>query len=214
MTSFSIKIKNPYDESYDGIIKTYDWLVKSLRKIGVENEKIRCELLFRTGKITCSVESIDEFRKYAYGTAEYSFISGSIVVHDKENTLFDSIHIILFINEVTISTCDKVLLTKIDESLNQTIESTESNIKAINQYNVSGNNIAIANDNSNATVVSESPKANVNNSKNQNETKKESGFKSFVKGIFNNIVSNIIWYILGILFAGSSLALLFSHIFK
>lgn len=214
MARFSVKISNPYKETYKGILSSYDWIVDSLIEIGVKKETIKCSFTFKIGKIRCTVDSIDEFKEHAYGSAEYEFISGSVNVSDYNDSQFNSIQIILFTDKITISTCDKVLLTKIDDTLSKNIESNKSNDKVINQYNINGNNIAFANDNSTATVVSESPKSNVNNSKNQNGIKKGSKLKNFLSGILNNIVSNIIWYVLGLLVTGSVLAVLISNLFK
>jgi len=58
-------------DSYDNIISTYDWLKEALRAVFQDEDglNIRCVIAFTVDKMSYDCDSIEEFKKYAFGKA-------------------------------------------------------------------------------------------------------------------------------------------------
>lgn len=192
MANFSISIKNPYGvKDYESVKKTYDWIIDAVKDYSIE--EVKSSFLFDVGDITCSVDSIEEFTENAYGMEGFFYNSGyTRVIFESGEKLM--VHI--YDDKVTISSNNKTFISEVKNSL---IDKQNKKTSTINhQYNIFGdkNNVAIAGDKGKATVISNGSHNTVNSSVNHSPEKR-SGFIDFLKGIGTNIVSNIIWILLG-----------------
>lgn len=205
MASFYTSIENKYSvDSFQSVKNTYYWIIESLNKLNIIEKSFSARFLFDTGQITCSAEGIDEFVQHAYGSSNFSFTECSIHTKLSDN---NSVAIYLKHNN-TIRVCceDKVLLQNIIDILNRT-DINEQSDKTVNNITINGGNNAIANNNSTATIVSNSKKVNISNSNNSKGeiTNKESKIRTVFNAIMTNLASNFIWYLLCVL-AGALVA--------
>ena len=204
MAKFSINIKNKYGtETFQSVKDTYDWIVVALSKLNMPEKSFNSEFNFSIGEMNCTAKGIDEFIQHAYGVSDFALYSLQISVFfdDDENTHIFITNTVMPKEELHISANDKVLLQNIVDSFKQTSINKNESTQVTNQITINGGNNAIANNNSSATVVSESNNVKVNSSNigNITETAKGSKIKEAIKAIITNIASNIIWYILCIL---------------
>ena len=204
MADFSIHIKNKYGaETFQSVKDTYDWIIVSLSKLNKPEKHINAEFHFSIGKMHCTTVGIDEFIQHAYGVSDFTFYELKIKVVFSEDT---DIHVFICTtmlpkDELYIDSNDMVVLQNLVDILNRTDINNNNTKPVTNQITINGGNNAIANNNSSATVVSDSKNVKVNNSNicNTTETAKESKVKKVIKSILTNIASNFIWYILCVL---------------
>ena len=190
MASFSKDIELKYGVStYEETKKTYEWIEKSAKKWGGSKATISIKFQFYLGDIMCTAENIQEFCEITYGVAGYHLISfgGNVSVGDKR------IFLNFLIENLSVDTNNKVDLenflnileaTTLEEQEELSITYIESQINIENQSNetiVQGDNNA---------VVSQSSNVNINTDK------KESKLKKWVAAVLQNIVSNLLWYLL------------------
>ncbi len=185
MTSFKITIEGKYGvKTYQETKNTYDWIIRSLRKAGLDCTKLEIKFLFDLGAISCSCNSIEEFVSNAYGASEYSLTDMSIcVVGNTTGVVFVSVN---HKNQLYISVDNKNSLEHIVDLLNKTTLSESEINEAVSvtfigsQYNnapaISGNNNTV-----NITSHNEEPK-----------------IKQWIKAVAQNILANWIWYLLTI----------------
>ena len=66
---YTYKDKKHRINSYDEIIRTYDWIRDALQFVFQDEKEvyIRCNIAFSTDEMSYECSSIDEFRKYAFG---------------------------------------------------------------------------------------------------------------------------------------------------
>lgn len=204
MADFSIHIKNKYcTDTFQSVKDTYEWIALSLSELDLPEKSFKAEFRFSIGEMHCSTKGLDEFIQHAYGVSDFSFYELKISVDFEKDTV---IHVFIctsiFRNdELYINTNDKVVLQNLVDIFNRTDINNNGSKPVTNQITINGGNNAIANNNSSATVVSDSKNVKVNNSNicNTTETAKESKIKKVIKSILTNIASNFIWYILCVL---------------
>ena len=64
MADFSILIKNKFSvDTFENTKKTYEWIYNSLSEANLVKAKIKSNFLFDVGKITCTCDSFEEFKK-------------------------------------------------------------------------------------------------------------------------------------------------------
>lgn len=204
MADFSIHIKNKYGaETFQSVKETYEWIVLSLSELDLPEKSFNAVFHFSIGEMHCITNGIDEFIQHAYGVSDFAFYELKISVDFEKDTV---IHVFIctsiFPNdELYINTNDKVVLQNLVDIFNRTDINNNGSKPVTNQITINGGNNAIANNNSSATVVSDSKNVKVNNSNigKTTETPKESKVKKTINSILTNIASNIIWYILCVL---------------
>ena len=212
MAVFSINIKNKYsDETFQSVKDTYDWIVESLRKLNMPQKHFNAEFHFSIGEMHCTTVGIDEFIQHAYGVSDFTFYELQISVDYYADT---DVHVfittsILPQDELHINANDKVVLQNLVDIFNRTDLNNNNSKPVTNQITINGGNNAIANNNSTATIVSDSKNVNVSNSNNckGENAKKESKSRKVFNAIMTNLASNFIWYILCAL-AGALIAYL------
>ena len=197
MAHFKKEIKNIYgDKTYQDTKNTYDWLTKALQKGNFPELRIDSDFLFAISEITCSCEGIEEFVENAYEQTGYKLVCFHLYAYSENK----SIAFILVQTDcrIEISTDSKMMLERIVNLIeNTTLDETEANdpisvTYVETQINndgviVQGNGNIVANNHSKVEVEKE---------------QKESGVKAFWKGVFQNITSNFLWYILTLVAGG------------
>lgn len=199
MASFTINVTNKYGvDTFQDVKNTYDWIVMSVNKLNIDVQDYHSHFLFYVGEIYCSTDGIEEFIRHAYGMSGFKFVDLSIYF-----TLEGGINIYINVfsrGEMSISSKDKSIINNITNTLNQTDidKSTES---ALPPITITGDNNAIAIDNSSATAINRSKNVKVKNkiSKNSETDSKKSKLREILRAIAANIASNAIWYLLCIL---------------
>lgn len=196
MARFSQKIENKYGvATYQDTKNTYDWIIKTIQKIGFADMKATFD--FSVSEISCHCDNIEEFIEYAYGQAEYDFTSMRFTIKSDSGELW--LVFAEFDKKLMISTESKNLLeravtflknTTLDESeINNPISVTYVSHQCVETL-VGGNGNIIANDHS--TVVT-------GNNNSIGQSNKDSRIMQWVKAIGQNLISNGVWYILCIL---------------
>ncbi len=192
MARFRLKIENKYGvKTFQETKNTHDWIYKSLIKCGFTNSKITSDFSFDISNIHCSCYNIEEFIENAFGQNEYVFGCGHIEVWFEHEIIAS---ILYSSTSVSISSSSKIVLDKIINSLKETTledaplhATTYIANQTTNTITVNGDNNNIANDNSSVVTL---PKE-----------KKEGKLKQWLRAIGQNIISNIVWYILGLIVA-------------
>ena len=200
MATFWKEIENIYGtQTYQDTKNTYDWVVKALQKGNFDCKTVHAEFLFNVSGLLCSCVGIEEFVENAYNQEGYSLTDIHFRLRTEDR---GSVNISVKYNDIiSVSTDSKVMLERVVNFIeNTTLDETEVNdpisvTYVETQINndgviVHGDGNIIANDHGEIEVEKE---------------KKESGSKTFWKGVFQNIASNIIWYLLS-LAAGGLLA--------
>jgi hypothetical protein len=191
MASFKKVIKNTYGvKTFQDTKNTYDWITKALQRGNFPKLRIDADFLFDISEISCSCEGISEFVENAYGQAGYKLAMFHLCAYSEDKRV--AFILVDPFAGVTISTGSKVMLERVVNLIeNTTLEETEVNnpisvTYVETQINndgviVNGDNNIVANNHSEVEVEKE---------------KKESGFKAFWNGVFQNVASNFLWYLL------------------
>lgn len=191
MATFWIKTKNKYSvDTYQNTKNTYDWIMKALTKGMLDFDDLDVDFLFTVAEITCSCNGIEEFIENAYGQVGYRLTQMAVTFSVKEA---GRVRISVEPNDcVSISTTTKSMLEKIVNLLeNTSLDETEAN----DPISVTYIETQINNDG----VIVHGNQNNVANNHSEIEIEQEqgdSGVKSFLSGILQNITSNFIWYLL------------------
>ena len=198
MASFSKEIYAKYKKfDYDGVINNYEWLTKTITSKfdGVQPPKV--VLSFHMGDISCSCESIDEFKEHAYGQAIDVFQYNLAYYQQTGNNRKGIAHVFLSANgkkQVTINCDNKQVLIKICTALENSLSTPEEKQPILLQQTVNhidqSTNISIRGNN---TIQDSNIGAG-----NQLQKEEHSEKDSFWKPIWQTIVANWIWFLLGL----------------
>ena len=191
VASFIKEIKNVYKvNTYQGTKNTYDWIIKAIHKGDFQKLKIETKFLFDISDITCSCQGIEEFVENAYGQGNYGLISMNMSVYSEDKST--AYIMVNSFNGVKISADSKVMLERIVSLLESTsLDETEVNDPISVMYidtQINNDGVIIQ---GNSNVV-----ANNHSQVEMDKTKDESRFKKFWSGVWQNITSNFIWYLL------------------
>lgn len=197
MASYKKEITNIYGvKTYQDTKNTYDWITKALQKGNFPQLRIDADFLFDISEISCSCEGITEFVENAYGQAGYKLTIFHLYAYSENNRI--AFILVDPFCGIKVSTDSKVMLERVVNLIeNTTLDETEVNdpisvTYVETQINndgviVHGDGNIIANNHSEVEVEKE---------------KKESGLQAFLKGIFQNIASNFLWYLLTLAVGG------------
>ena len=153
---------------------------------------------FRCGDITYVAESIEDFTKDAYGATDFHLVSMQLMyfLPCKEQISVN------YLGDVTVTASNKVLLEDLIKRLN--ITSNINNTQPKQPIYNSGGNTIIINGNGNV-VANAGGVISGNDIENKQDVlqpkEKQSKIKDFFSGVLQNIVSNIVWYLLGLIVA-------------
>ena len=183
MADFSLLIKNKFSvDTFENTKKTYEWIYNSLSEANLVKAKIKSNFLFDVGKITCTCDSFEEFKKHAFGYSDFKLNRMSIFQITLRN---DNIHIYVDNSGLRVSSNNKMYVEKLIQILNKdTIANDTTYIE--NQYiisNIKGNNNNINQGGSNNIIIS-------------NDKEKFSKLKQWVESILQNLLANWLGYLL------------------
>ncbi len=153
---------------------------------------------FRCGDITYVAESIEDFTKDAYGATDFHLVSMQLMyfLPGKEQISMN------YLSDVSVTASNKVLLEDLIKRLNITSKTNATHSKQ--QIQNSGGNTIIINGNGNV-VANAGGVISGNDIENEQDVlqpeEKQSKIKDFFSGVLQNIVSNIVWYLLGLIAA-------------
>lgn len=171
-------------ESYDDVVSLYSLLSSISCGLGLSRPNVTGRFHFYIGKISCVCNSYKEFVEEAYGTESFRFISASIYINDRNETVV-SIQSIGG-DSVSASADSRIVLEKFFTQLETTQKSAQNIDNGITQTII--DSVII---NGNRNVV-----ANNKSQVNAETDKKESGFRKFCVDVLQDIMSNFIWYLL------------------
>ena len=197
MASFAKVINNSFNtNTYQGTKNTYDWIVKAIHKGDFPGIEIKSEILFDLCDINCSCKGIEEFVENAYGQTDYELVSLHISVYSEDKSIaYLSVN---SFGRIRISTDSRGMLEKIVNLLeNTSLDEAEAN----DPISVTYIETQINNDG----VIVHGNQNNVANNHSEIEIEQEkgdSGVKSFLSGILQNIASNFLWYLLTLVAGG------------
>ena len=191
MASFAKGISNVYKvDTYQGTKNTYDWVIKAIHKGDFQELKIKTKFLFCISDITCSCQGIEEFIENAYGQANYDLVSMDMSVYSEDKSI--AYIIVNSFGGVKISTDSKVMLERIVSFLeNTSLDETEVNDPISIMFietQINNDGVMIQ---GNSNVV-----ANNHSEVEMDKEEEESCLKKFWSGVWQNIASNFIWYLL------------------
>lgn len=188
MASFSQTIIGKYGvKTCQETKNTYDWILKVIRQIDADIDEISASFSFDIGQIACSCNSIEEYVENAYGASEYSLTNITMAAYNSKRQL--ACFLIDFQNKIRISTASKSKLEEIVQALNST-ELGESETNASLDGSKKSSTIII---NGNSNTIANDSSAVINT---QSKGHSESKFKQTLTAIWQNLLSNWIWYLL------------------
>lgn len=191
MANFSKEIPCKYDlKTYIGTKNTYEWICKSLKKLGINDDQIRSEFLFEIGDLTCTCVNIEEFTENAFGQKEYSLIRFSVFSF-KWSNLYISIsnsNCTLYVSAENKNALEKAINSLENTSIEDEVNTENTVIN--NNYNIgsiqgNNNNIIQGGDNS---IITE-------------KTKNKSRICKWIEAILQNLVANWIWVVVPVIIA-------------
>ncbi len=191
MARFNKTIKNVYGvKTFQDTKNTYDWLSKALHKGSFPQLEINADFIFDISEISCSCEGITEFIENAYGQAGYSLTSFNLSAYSEKKKI--AFMIIDSFCGIRIFTDSKVMLERIinlveNTSLDETEENNPISVTYV-ETQINNDGVIIKGD---GNVV-----ANNHSEVEVDKEEKESGLKTFLNGVFQNIASNFLWYLL------------------
>ena len=178
----------------------------------IDKQKIRYNFLFKNGEIGCSTTAREEFLQEIFGTTDFQLIDMRVFFIDSKSST--ALYIKYFCG-FGISSSDKDLLIKASEAYDLEIsrlqqrntkekvviehhEHNITNIDQANQININGDiqNSAIGNGNTVSLTTN-----------NINEFKSS----SFWKGIWQKIVANALWWVIGVIGVATGIATYFKQ---
>ncbi len=198
MVEFSKEVCAKYKAfDYDGVIKNYEWIKNTTAVLftGVVDPTVR--IAFKMGDISCSCDSIYEFKEHAYGQ-NIEVCSYVLSLYRRDNDEKKWLARIIFSclreNEITIDCNDKQTLITICTALENSLSAPEEKQPILLQQTVNhidqSTNISIG---ANNTI--QDSNIGVGNQLNKEEHSEKS---SFWKPIWQTIVANGIWLLLGL----------------
>ena len=178
----------------------------------IDKQKIRYNFLFKNGEIGCSTTAREEFLQEIFGTTDFQLMDMRVFFIDSKSST--DLYIKYFCG-FGISSSDKDLLIKASEAYDLEIsrlqqrntkekvviehhEHNITNIDQANQININGDiqNSAIGNGNTVSLTTN-----NINESKSS----------SFWKGIWQKIVANALWWVIGFIVVATGIATYFKQ---
>ena len=178
----------------------------------IEKQKIQYKFQFKNGEISYSTDDREEFLQEIFGTTDFDLTSMTVFFIDLESSV--NVHVIYFCG-LRISSSDKDLVIKASEAYDLEIsrlqqrntkakvviehhEHNITNIDQANQININGDiqNSAIGNGNTVSLTTN-----NINESKSS----------SFWKGIWQKIVANALWWVIGFILIATGIATYFNQ---
>ena len=191
MATFWKEIKNKYSvKTYQGTKNTYDWIVKALINANLNNDAVDVEFLFNVSGLLCNCKGIEEFIENAYNQEEYSLtnIQFYFCIEDKWNVSIG----VKYDDRISISSSSKMILERIVKMLAETsLEGTDgSELVSVTYVQTQINNDGVIIKVDGNVVANNHSKVEVD------KEEKESGLKTFLNGVFQNIASNFLWYLL------------------
>lgn len=195
---FSKEIYAKYKQfDYDGVINNYEWITNTLTSLfeGVQAPEV--ELSFHMGDISCGCKSIDEFKEHAFGQAIDIFVYEITYYQEVDNKRRIIAWIFLSASDkkqVSISCDDKQTLiticTALEKSLSSEIEMQPVILQQTVNHIDQSTNFSFGDNN---TIQN----SNIGEG-NQLHNEEHSGKDSFWKPIWQTIVANWIWFLLGL----------------
>lgn len=194
MSSYRKKINDIKLDSYEAVKAFY------LRVTALANEMKKAgtsyHFQFRCGEISCVTESIEDFTKEAYGAKDFCLVSMQLMyfLPGKENLSVN------YLGDLSITATNKVLLEDFVKRLDVEPCCGDAAPKSL-VHNSVGNTIIV---NGNGNVIANAGGVisgnEIENERGVSQPKaKQSGVKSFFSGVLQNIVSNVVWYLLGLI---------------
>ena len=178
----------------------------------IDKQKIQYNFLFKNGEIRCSTTAREEFLQEIFGTTDFQLVDMRVFFIDLESSV--NVHVIYFCG-LCISSSDKDLVIKASEAYDSEIRRLEqrktqekvviehhehniTNIDQSGQININGDvqNSAIGNSNTVSSTTN-----NINESKSS----------SFWKGIWQKIVANALWWVIGFILIATGIATYFNQ---
>ena len=176
MRSYSKYIESPYDtKSYDDIKNTYLWVVKIYRVLGISESDVSCRFLFTLDGIQCSPESYEKFTEDAFGRDNINFSRASFSC-------------------LKVSEKYYISLTNNSNSGRGTIRISGSNKNAISKFEDAIGKIASNTQANNSIQIDNKIQVDIK------DAEKDSKTPNFWRPILQNVISNAIWWIVGLLF--------------
>ena len=191
MTNYRKDIKNKYGiKTYQETKNMYDWLVKAIHKGKFPDLKIESSFWFDVSEISYACEGISEFVENAYGQSNFKLTMFCLHVKSGKDKIV-SIFADRF-KGVTVSAESKVMLERIVNLIeNTSLDETEVNDPISVTYvetQINNDGVIIHGD---GNVV-----ANNHSEVEVEKAEGESAFKKFWTGVWQNIASNFMWYLI------------------
>ncbi|WP_313524681.1 hypothetical protein [Anaerotignum sp.] len=192
MAKFSKKIPAKYQQlDYSGVLDNYNWIKESIEPSFEEQLEFAVEISFNIGDIACTCNTIDEFKEYAYGQAidTYSFnIRVTRLLTDASERIA-----YIIINpyskiELVINCDKKDSLINVSTALENNAKQTIPLHPVVQQVNIHDESITITGDGNkfeNSAIGK------------QNKIETKPAKDSFWKPIFQALISNWIWFLIG-----------------
>ena len=178
----------------------------------IEKQKIQYKFQFKNGEISCSTDDREEFLQEIFGTTDFDLTSMTVFFIDLESSV--NVHVIYFCG-FRISSSDKDLVIKASEAY-------DSEIRRLEQRNTQ-EKVVIEHHEHNITNIDQSGQININgdvqnsaigNSNTVSSTTNniiESKSSSFWKGIWQKIVANALWWVIGFILIVTGIATYFNQ---
>ena len=178
----------------------------------IEKQKIQYKFQFKNGEISCSTDDREEFLQEIFGTTDFDLTSMTVFFIDLESSV--NVHVIYFCG-FRISSSDKDLVIKASEAY-------DSEIRRLEQRNTQ-EKVVIEHHEHNITNIDQSGQININgdvqnsaigNSNTVSSTTNniiESKSSSFWKGIWQKIVANALWWVIGFILIATGIATYFKQ---
>ena len=198
MASFSKEIYAKYKKfDYDGVIKNFDWITTMIKELFDDIIEPYVQIAFTMGDIDCSCNSINEFKEHAYGQniSVYTY-NVSFYQNTNDEKIRTAFMILSDYKEKQIKVCcdDKQTLIKICTALENSLSAQEEKQPILLQQTVNridqSTNISIGDNN---TIQDSNIGAG-----NQLQKEEHSEKDSFWNPIWQTLVANWMWFLLGL----------------
>ena len=178
----------------------------------IDKQKIQYNFQFKNGEISCSTDDREEFLQEIFGTTDFHLTNMTVFFIDLESSV--NVHVIYFCG-LRISSSDKDLVIKASEAY-------DSEIRRLEQRNTQ-EKVVIEHHEHNITNIDQSGQININgdvqnsaigNSNTVSSTTNniiESKSSSFWKGIWQKIVANALWWVIGFIVVATGIATYFKQ---
>ena len=178
----------------------------------IDKQKIQYDFQFKNGEIGCSTTAREEFLQEIFGTTDFHLTKMRVFFIDSKSST--DLYIKYFCG-FGISSSDKDLLIKASEAY-------DSEIRRLEQRNTQ-EKVVIEHHEHNITNIDQSGQININgdvqnsaigNSNTVSSTTNniiESKSSSFWKGIWQKIVANALWWVIGFILIATGIATYFNQ---